>query len=478
MPTKHPLSSFHSTHQNADLPFSTHPRLVIDNMASPKYQTKDNILPISNEDFFRHHHCPMRAVNTRCQNFSACERVHFGDQAAPQKAVKIRDQIIQQIESSKHEASMPDSRIWADIEPKVVKLMKWVLCQKHMPHYNAATSMVIRFLKEENGVFVEEQSAQMQLRSKEAAINDNSASPEVASAAPYSTCASAASHLATPPISTGTLAHQRCFASHDASSLKNGAASDDTSLNPAQQSAFVLHMNMPLKTERSNQIQDMQSQPVSNSTTPRSAVKSEFPPGTRPSKQNRVPYGFHVRSPSRTRQAAGIDSARGSRTEPTRGKSTVGLTVRDRFAERASVAHPCLSKTFKQPTSTNRNHRDSLDVAGQDDPVQAPRSEVSELAEKFRAVELCNEELEDRILRLEDNNQRLLVANKQLLEVKKYYKELYQDTKDRLGEVEGEHDGLEDELAESREHIVKLQEELAMLRRPARGRSLRRRAGQ
>lgn len=417
----------------------------------------------------------MRAVNTRCQNFSACERVHFGDQAAPQKAVKIRDQVIQQIESSKHEASMPDSRIWADIEPKVVKLMKWVLCQRHMPHYNAATSMVIRFLKEENGVFVEEQSAQMQLRSKEAArINDNSASPEVASAAPYSTCASAASHLAAPPISTGTLAHQRCFASHDASSLNNGAASDDTSFNAAQQSAFVLHMNMPLKTKRSNQIQDVQSQLVSNHTTPRSAVKSEFSPGTRPSKQKRVPYGFHVRSSSRTRQAAGIDSARGSRKESTRGKSS----VEPAFAERASVAHPCLSKTAKQPTSTNRERPDSLDVAGQNDPVRSPRSEVAELAEKLKAVELRNEELEDGILRFEDNNQRLLVANKQLLEAKKHYKELYQDTKDRLGEVEGEHDGLEDELDESREHIVKLQEELEMLRRPTRGRSLRRRAGQ
>lgn len=421
----------------------------------------------------------MRAVNTRCQNFSACERVHFRDQAAPQKAVKIRDQIMQQIESSKHEASMPNSRIWADIEPMIVKLMKWVLCQKHMPHYNAATSMIIRFLKEENGVFVEEQSAPTQLRSKEAAtINDNSASPEVASAASYSNFASAASNLENLPISTGTLAHQRCFASHDASSLNNGAASDDTSYQLAQQSPFVLHMNMPLKSERSNRSQDVQSQRASNNITSRSAVKSEVTPGTRPSKQKRVPHGFHVRSPSRTRQAAGIGSTRRSPTEPTRKESSAGPTVRGRLAERASVAQPCLSKTSKQPTPTNGKHRDSLDVAWQNDHVHSLRPEVDELAERLRAAELRNEELEDRVERLEDNDRRLLVANKQLLEAKKHYKELYQDTKDRLGEVEGENDGLEDELDESREHIVKLEEELTMLRRSARGRSLRRRGVQ
>lgn len=417
----------------------------------------------------------MRNVNTRCQNFCTCERVHFGDQAAPEKAIEIRDQIMQQIESSKHEASMLETRFWDDIEPKVVKLMKWVLCQKHMPHYNTATSMAIRCLKEENGVFVEEQSAQMQLHPKKPArINDTSASPEVASAAPSSTYASAASHLATPPMSPGTLAHQRYFASHDASPLNDGAAFNAL-FKSAQQSPFVLHMNMPLKTERSNQIQDVQSQRASNSTKPRSTVKSEVPPDTRPSKQKRVPHGFHVRSSPRTRQAAGIDSARRSRTEPTRGESSVGLTVRDHIAERAPVAQPCLSKVFNQPTSANGKHRDSLDVARQNDSAQSPRPEEDELAERLRAAELRNEELEDRIERLEDNNQRLLVANKQLLEAKKHYKELYQDTKDRLGEVEGENDGLEDELDESREHIVKLEEELAILRRPARGRSLRRR---
>ena len=420
----------------------------------------------------------MRAVNTRCQNLSNCERVHFGDQAAPAKAIQLRDQIVQQIKSSKHEASMSDSRIWAEIEPKVIKLMKWVLCQKHMPYYNAAATMAMRFLKEENGVFVEEKSAQMQLHSKDPArINDNSASPEVASAAPYSTYASAPSHLTTPPMSPGTLAqevvYQRCFASHAANSLNDGAALVPSFKAP-QQSPFAFHMNVPVKTERSNQTQQIHSQRPFNDTTPQSAVRSEATSDTGPSKQKRVPYGFGVRKRSKTRQASGADSAGESRTEPIKEEPPVGITVYERVAERAPVAQPGLSKTSDHPASSDGKHRDSLDVTRQADSDQSPQPEVDELAERLRAAELRNEELENRMERLQDNNQRLLIANKKLLAAKKQYKELYQDTKDRLDEVEGEKDGLEDELDESREHIIKLEEELAALRRPVRGRPARR----
>lgn len=101
-------------------------------MASPQNQTKDSILPISNTDFFRHKHCPTRTVNTRCRCLSTCERVHFGDQAAPEKAIQLRDQIMQQVKSSRNELPTPESHIWDDIETKVVMLMEWVLCKKHM----------------------------------------------------------------------------------------------------------------------------------------------------------------------------------------------------------------------------------------------------------------------------------------------------------------------------------------------------------
>ena len=76
----------------------------------------------------------MRTGGTRCCNLSNYERVRFGDQAAPEKAIQLRDQIMQQVKSSKNELSMSNSFLWADIEAKVVMLMKWVLCQKQMPH--------------------------------------------------------------------------------------------------------------------------------------------------------------------------------------------------------------------------------------------------------------------------------------------------------------------------------------------------------
>lgn len=471
-----------NTHQNSYLPFSAHSRHATDNMAPSANQSKDNILPISNNNFFKHRQCPMRTDNTRCRNLPTCERVDFGDHAGLEKAALLRDQILQQIRPFKNEASAPNSHVWTDIETKVDMLMKWVLCKKHVSHYSAAVQMTMRFLKQESGIFVEKQSAQEQPHSNEPArINDSSVSSGLGSGAPYSAYASAASHLTTPPMSPGTLAQEvvyhRCFASHAANSLNNGAVLDP-SFKPPQQSPFAFHMNMPVKTERSVQPHNIHSQPLFNNTEPQSAVKSEPTPDTRPSGQKRVPFGFGVRKRSKTRQASGIDFAGKSRTEPTKEEPPDGRTVRERVSERAPVTQPCLSKTSNHPDSSHGKNRDSLDVTGQDDSDQSPQREVDELAERLRAAALRNEELEDRIERREDDNQMLLTANKQLLATKKYYKELYQDTKDRLDEVEGERDGLEDELDESREHIVRLEEELAMLRRPARGRSVRRRGGE
>jgi hypothetical protein len=137
---------------------------------------------------------------------STCERVDFGDHAAPEKAVVLRDQLLQQIKPFKNEASMPDSHIWTNIETKVHMLMAWVLCKKHIAHCSTAKQMTMRFWKQESGMFVEEQSVQKQPHLKEPArINDNSAASEMGSAASYT---SAASHLATPPMSPRTLAQE------------------------------------------------------------------------------------------------------------------------------------------------------------------------------------------------------------------------------------------------------------------------------
>jgi hypothetical protein len=474
-------------------------------MAPPKNQTKENILPISNDNFFRHHHCPMRSGGTRCTNLSNCERVHFGDQAAPEKAVKLRDQIVQQInmKSFKTEASTPNSHVWTDIEEKVVMLLEWVLCKRHLTHCKAALQMTMRFLRQEIGMFVEEQSAQQQPQSREpATINNHSTSSESGPGAPSSAYASAASHLATPPMSPGTLAQgmghqQHCFASQS-QSLNDGAAFD-SSFKPPQQSPFVFHANMPVKTEPAVRVPNIHSHRTSRSTTPRAVVNRKITSDANASKEQVVPRGFGVRKPSKTRLLSNNKSGKQPQAKPTNAQhppngptvrphaavkaskhqqakpeAPPGFTVRERSADRAAAAQPCLPETSKFSTSTHDKHRDSFDVAEQDVPVRSSRSEMDELIEMLKATELRNQELLDAIERLEDNNGRLLVANKQLLEAKKHYKELYQDAKDREGELEGENDGLEDELDEAREHIVKLEEELVVLRRPARGRSVRR----
>jgi hypothetical protein len=468
-------------------------------MASSQYQTKDNILPISNADFFRHKHCPMRTVNTRCRNLSNCERVHFGDQAAPEKAIQLRNQILQQVKSFKNELSMSDSHLWTDIEAKVVTLMKWVLCQKHMLHCSAAVGMTIRFLKEEIGISLPEQSAQPH-STVPATTNINAAPSQSVSSVPSSVYAS---HLATPPLSPDTRAretvYQHCFASQP----PNDGAAFDPSFKPPPQSPFVLHMNMPVKAEPATEISDTHAHQTSRSTTSQGTVNNGTTFNNTVGKKERAPYGFGVREPSKTRLHPDNKSAKQPQAKPTdaqilpngptvrphpalkasnqqqgKPKPPFGLTVRERSTDRAPVAQPCLPEASSFSTSARDKHRDSLDVTEQNLPVQSPRSEMDELVERLKAAELRNEELVDKIERLEDNNGRLLVANKQLLEAKKHYKDLYQDAKDRSGELEGENDGLEDELDEAREHIVKLLEELAVLRRPVRGRSVRRRGGQ
>lgn len=429
----------------------------------------------------------------------------------------LRNQILQQIKPFKNERSMHDSHIWIEIEDKVVMLVKWVLCKKHMVLHEAAVQMTMRFLKQESGIFGEEQSVQMQSHLREPArINDNSASfglgSAARSAAPYSAYISAASHLATPPMSPGTVAqemvYQPCFASGVTGSLNDGATFGP-SFKPPQESPSVLHMNMPVKTEPAIKVRDTDSRRTSRSTTIRAVANRDYTSNTNASREQHVPHGSQVRRRSSTRFPTDVELAslcqanpflaqqppsgpavsphavvKASKQQHAMPKAPYGFTVRRRSADRAPVAQPCLTEASNPLSSAHDKHRDSFDLAGQDTSAQSPRSEIDELVEKLKAANLRNKELEgernkleDRVEMLQDDNHRLLVANKQLLDSKKRYKEQYQDAQDRLGELEGERDDLEDELDESREHVVRLEEELVVLRKPARGRSVRRREG-
>jgi hypothetical protein len=219
-------------------------------MAPTSYETKDTILPIFNNDYFKHNHCPMRSGNVRCRCKSTCDRVDFGDHAGTEKAAMLRDQILAQIKPFKLEASMPDSHVWFDIETKVVMLVGWVLCKKHMSECSAAVRMTMRFLKQESGMFVEEQSAQP--HSKKSTNINNLSFAGVGSSAPYSTYAPATSYLATPPMSPGTLSQGNAYYDHVPSHAVNTFSNRAPYSSPfqlPQQSQPVFHMRVPVKTE-------------------------------------------------------------------------------------------------------------------------------------------------------------------------------------------------------------------------------------
>jgi hypothetical protein len=262
---------------------------------------------------------------------------------APEKAVKLRDQIVQQInmKSFKTEASTPNSHVWTDIEEKVVMLLEWVLCKRHLTHCKAALQMTMRFLRQEIGMFVEEQSAQQQPQSREpATINNHSTSSESGPGAPSSAYASAASHLATPPMSPGTLAQgmghqQHCFASQS-QSLNDGAAFD-SSFKPPQQSPFVFHANMPVKTEPAVRVPNIHSHRTSRSTTPRAVVNRKITSDANASKEQVVPRGFGVRKPSKTRLLSNNKSGKQPQAKPTNAQHPPnGPTVRPHAAVKAS----------------------------------------------------------------------------------------------------------------------------------------------
>ena len=400
---------------------------------------------------------------------------------------------------------MPDSRVSADIETKVVMLLEWVLCQKHMPHCSAAVRMTMRFLKQENGMFVEGQSTQP--HSKEPTNINNSFFAAMGPSATSSAYASAAIHLATPPMSPVTLAQRKAYQDHLASrvtkSFGDGIAQDYTFQVP-QQSPFVFHMDEQIKTEPDIKFHHANSEQPTGSNAQHASGKQDVRFDVDPKEKQPVPYGFHVRKPSKTGHVSGAKSAKkhqntpvesqsptgsavynsaseeASTPKPTNPQPSFGFGVRERVRDHTPATQPCLPKTPNSQASTHSRHRDSFAAASQTKPGHSTRSEVDELVEKLKAAELRNENLEerfeveketleDKMERILSDNRRLLAANIRLLDAKKGFEAKYRDAQARLVEMEDEAEGLEADLDDCREHIVSLEEDLATSRRPGRG---------
>lgn len=450
-------------------------------MPPTKPKTNDIILPISNHDFFKNHHCPMSDGNVRCRNISMCSRVHFGDHAAPQKAVNLRDQLVQQIKPFASGISKPDSPIWAGIESKVVKLMGWVLCQKHLLHREAMVRMTMEFLKEESGSFDEEQSAQPQ--SKAPAYDSIPSSVTLGAPAPYSTYASVASHLATPPMSPVTFTQPQAYQSPvgiGAGNLYHREASLFSQHGPPQHSPRVYRMDQPIKTEpetTAHLAQSYQQHPVAPAYT---FGQQQMRATTQSAKSQKVPFGFSVVTPSKsgrvsdklspqqpgskpikTKPSSGVPHPtreEAPKTQATKAQVPDGFRVRERVEQHAPALQLSQVKTANERTLTTGKHRGPSAAADQIAPSQQPRSEMDQMVDNLEAMELRNK-------KLESNNQKLEANNEKLENEKQRLKAKYHAADDRVGDLEDEVEDLQARLEGADEKITRLEEELATLRR-------------
>jgi len=249
--------------------------------------------------------------------------------------------------------------------------------------------MTMRFLKQECGIFDEEQSAQPQPQPNQPANINNHSFGDIGSSAPYSTYASATSRLLTPPMSPGALAQEKAYQDQTpfyAINALNRGAAYNSPLVLSQQLQHFFHMREPVKTEPATQDHGTGPQHAFGSNHTYSAGSQHTPLASNPNKAQHVPKGFNVRKPSPTRSVSGTKSVtqpqaksttllattglsarlplpttdRVPRSQPVELQAPPGLTGREHIGDHAPVAQPCLLKSSGHPAPTHGKHRDSF----------------------------------------------------------------------------------------------------------------------
>jgi hypothetical protein len=448
----------------------------------PKYSS-DNILALSNHDFFKNGQCPMRAGNVRCRNISMCTRVHYGDQSAPEKAEKLRNQLIQHVKSLAAERSPPYSLVWNNIETKVAMLVDWVVCKKHLAQCETAVCMTIDFLKQDCGVFVEEESAQP-------------------------------GYLATPPPTPAAYfpsqawqyAKQYPSVVHASVPIKKEPASSQMSASSQmfgqselpQRAAFNFAVDEPMKTEPITSFfapQVQQSFPTSPSSN---ASDSNELFGANPTRPQHVPFGFGVRTPTNTEYTVNTPSPKQlraqtvepqssagpairspasvqfSKHQPTKQEVPFGFGVRSRTKDKeGTVPQPTQSSTLKEKLTFSCDGCKMLQ-AQKDASDETSRSQMDQLVKDNKAMELRLRKLVDENRRLGDENQKisdhsktLAVDSKTLVNDKQRLTARYHAADDQAGELEQVNADLQSQVDSAGDRVKKLESEKETLQSQA-----------
>lgn len=459
-------------------------------MAPATKPPSDTILHVFNDDFFKHKHCPMRTGNVRCRNKSTCDRVDFGCQAGPQHAVKLRDQLMRQIDLLAQQEPTSASPALSGIQTKVEMLIDWVLCQKHTMQRDTAISMTMSFLKQDCGIFVEDRQSVQSQRQRPVDEYKFAAMPSTAECSPYY---SAATHLATPPMTSSTNPQKRFdqqpFVFTAGVPVKKSFPAGRP-LDMPQHDPFVFPLGDHdkhnfIKTEPGTGIHAAPPRGFTNSSQERHIAKVSavakpnkpqpapfgFNVRTPPSKQSvtepkpdPVPFGFNVRIPSSKEKGTDPKSAQLPQEKPTKVaqpslnahadkkaapklQATVpeipfGFQVRERSKPEASIRPRTPPKTSVSTPAPHDKRNEISAKARQHTLKGTPRSQIDEMVDNLEAMQLSHKKVEKEKQRFEARWRR---------------------AEDRVGELEDETEDLKSEQSELKEKVEQLEKEMAAL---------------
>lgn len=188
---------FCSPHKDHSSPSPIKATGAVRTMAPTTDRSEENVLELAHHDFVNHK-CPMRNGNVCCRNMPNTARRHDGDLSAFPKAVTVREQLMQHIKVLSFQKTVSASPVWSSIQTNVGNLMSWTLCNKHLVYHDLAVSTTMESLKQECCPLVQGQSAQFYTNQ---ATHTNPPAPQTTPFAPFSSYATAPTHLATPPAS-------------------------------------------------------------------------------------------------------------------------------------------------------------------------------------------------------------------------------------------------------------------------------------
>lgn len=454
-------------------------------MAPIREEATENIGSVSNHDFLKNHHCPMRTGNVRCRNISACSDSYNQDKSAPGKAINLRNQIIEQVKSFPSDVTS-DAPIWLIIEKKIGKLLDYVLCKKHKGQQrDTAVRTTMTFLKEECGIFDdEEQSAETHTTQ---APDDLPSLPAMSSNGlhnPSSLYATATSNLATPLESPARSVLQQTYHQHPSVFAAGQAAESSPPNGQHPQSAFDYRPNKPIKTEQATNVHQAQPQ----SFLEESFQAQSFGP-------QQTPTGFAGLAPASAEQDILSSTStlappikehgripgkkRVPNTQSTKPQAPDGFTVRPRTKEESSIPQATEPKTPRQ-SSALPTKRSTVPPAAQYDAANnLPRSQIDEMVDNLEALELNNKKLAKENEKLRADNEKL---EKDKLRLKaKYHKASDESDEladqndslklqvrngvDRIGDLQDANESLQSEAGEFKAKVEAMEKELAVLRR-------------